>query len=308
MNHFFKIDTMSVRPLLFILLLLSVGSVALAAKRVEVKPKASAGSVEIVSMGKTRTYYTLSAERWTVVDVKGPGVLRVLSRVQFTSPEREELDYSIIYRIDGSEEKSFDVEEALRSANARYKDGTVGNPGAPENLTFTISRGYHTVEFRLARPSPPVSVRFLLTPHKQRKTRWVQLAPLSPCEPVDLFAGEATAHYYRFSAEKPLRIDLIGPTDIRIMTRVENTFDMKGRANYRLQIRERGNVLQTFQLSSQRSETTTYRNNQKLVPGKAREIVFRVPKGRHQYEISGLDRGTLLGQIMFPQKDARLGL
>jgi hypothetical protein len=226
----------------------------------------------------------------------------------FLPTATDELDYRVIYNLDGMGEQFLDAEGVSRSANARYKDASFGAPGNSEDLTITIGAGYHSVELKLPVSVPGVSARYLFTPRKQKKTKWVSLAPRSPVEPVDLLAGEGTAHYYRFSPERPLRIDIIGPTELRIMTRVENSFDMKGKTNYRLQIKEEGKVLQSFQLSSTRSETTTYRNNPKLVPGKARVIVFKVPRGRQHYEIVPLDKTSVLGQIMFPQKDAKLGL
>ena len=277
-------------------------------RRVPLKPKNAGQEVSIINLGKARTYYPLSSGKPTVVSVKGPGELRVLTRVRFTSKSPEMLDYRIIYKVDGAGETTFDAEDVSRSESAKYRDADLGIPGDSEDLKIKFGRGYHTLELTLRDSMPQVAARFLFTPRREKKTKWVSLAPLAPNEPVDLIAGEGTVHYYRFSAGKPMKIEIIGPTDLRIMTRVENSFNMKGRANYRMQIRQDGKVVQSFQLSSLRSETTTYKNNRKLVPGKAREIVFRVPKGMQRYEIVPLDKGSLLGQVMFPRKDVKLGL
>lgn len=298
------------KHLLLIVLLVCgpLSAEAAKAKRTPLKPKNAAGEIAIINLGKTRTYYPLSSRRSTVVSVKGPGELRIFTRAQFGPTTADNLDYSIVYRVDGGGETVFDAGDVNRSASAKYKDASLGIPGDSEDLTVKFGRGYHSIELTLRDSLPPVSARYLFAPRRERKTKWVSLAPLAPYEPVDLYAGEGTAHYYRFSSEKPLRFEIIGPTDLRIMTRVENSFNMKGRANYRLQIRQDGKVVQSFQLSSLRSETTTYKNNRKLIPGKAREVVFRVPKGMQRYEIAPLDKGGLLGQVMFPRKDVKLGL
>jgi hypothetical protein len=277
-------------------------------KRIELKPKDASGEIAIVSAGKARTYYPLSAQRSSIISVEGPGQVRILTRARFTPQSGDELEYSVRYRMDGGRENTFDVEGVTRSEAVVYKERTPGVPGDSRGITLKIGRGVHSIELALLDSLPQVSARYLFTHRKEKKAKWVALAPLAPLEPVDLFAGEGAVHCYRFSSEKPLKIEIIGPTDLRILTRVENSFNMKGVARYRLQIRQQGRVLQSFQLSSNRSETTTYRNNSKLVPGKAREIVFKVPKGKQQYEITTLDKGSLLGQIMFPQKDAKLGL
>lgn len=299
------------KHLLTILLTVSVLAASVTAaktKRVELKPKDASNGIAVVNLGKTRTYYPLSSRRPTIVEVKGPGELRILTRAQFTHKANDELDYRIVYKVDAAEDRLFDVEGVTRSRDAKYKDGSLGAPGESKDLKIKIGRGYHTLELVVRDSLPPVSARYLFAPKKQKKTKWVTLSPLPPVEPIDVLAGEQTSHYYRFSSEKPMRIEIIGPTELRILTRVENSFDMKGRAHYRLQIRQKGQAVQSFQLSSQRSETTTYKNNSKLVPGKAREVVFNVPKGRQQYEIVPLDKSTLLGLIMFPQKDAKLEL
>lgn len=288
--------------------LMAQSAMAAKAKHVELKPKEAGGAISVVSLGKTRTYYPLSSTRSTIVEVKGPGELRILTRARFVQKAEDELDYRIFYKVDGAEEHILDIEGVMRAQDAKYKDEALGIPGESKDAKIKIGRGYHAIELMLRDSLPRISARYLFAPRKQKKTKWVALAPLSPVEPVDLFAAEETAHYYRFSKEKPLKIEIIGPTELRVLTRIENSFDMKGRANYRLQIRQNGQVLQSYQLSSRRSETTAYKNNPKLVPGKAREIVFKVPKGKQQYEMVPLDKGTLLGQIMFPQKDANLGL
>lgn len=303
-------NTMTPRLISLLILsgLLASPTLAARAKHVDLKPRDAGGEIAVVSLGKTRTYYALSSRRPAAVEVKGPGDLRILTRARFGPKSKDELDYRIRYRTDGGEEQTLDAEGVGRSEEAKYKDASLGKPGDSKDFVVKIGRGYHTIELILSDSLPRVSARFLYAPRKQKKTRWVAMTPIAPIEPVDLYAGEETAHYYRFSSTKPLKIDIIGPTELRVLTRVENSFNMKGRANYRIQVKQNGQVLQSFQLSSKRSETTTYRNNSKLVPGKAREIVFKVPKGRQQYEIVSLEKGTLLGQVMFPQKDAKLGL
>jgi len=83
---------------------------------------------------------------------------------------------------------------------------------------------------------------------------------------------------------------------------------MKGRIHYRIQIRENGKVINTYQLNSRRSEITVYKDDNELVPGKACEFVIIVPKGKHLYEIVPLDqdKNTVLGRFLMPEKDVKL--
>jgi hypothetical protein len=129
---------------------------------------------------------------------------------------------------------------------------------------------------------------------------------MQPSEPVDLVTKEEIVKYYRFSATNPLKIEVTGPTKLQLLSRFENHFQMKGAILYRLQIKEKGKVLNTYQLSNRTSGITVYKNNEKLIPGKASEIMINVPKGTHIYEIIPLDqdKNTLLGRVLIPKKDA----
>ena len=97
----------------------------------------------------------------------------------------------------------------------------------------------------------------------------------------------------------------MGPTQLRVLTRIENHYHMKGRIHYRVQVKEDSRIVNTYQLSSRRSEITMYRENTELIPGKACEFVINVPKGKHIYEVTPLDKdkSTVLGRILFPEKD-----
>ena len=131
------------------------------AKHVDVKPKEGGAGISIVNLGKARSYYPLSSRRSATIEVKGPGDLRILTRARFGPNAADELDYRIIYKTDGAEKLTFDVEGVTRSEDAKYKDATLGKPGDSKDLTMKIGRGYHSIEFILADSLPNVSARFL---------------------------------------------------------------------------------------------------------------------------------------------------
>lgn len=134
------------------------------------------------------------------------------------------------------------------------------------------------------------------------------LSPAPPNEPVDLVTKEEVVHYYRFSQKKPLKIEIIGPTIVRVLTRFENHSDMKGRIDYRLQLKENGSVIHTYLLSSTFSDETTYKHEDKLIPGKATEFYIEVPSGRHIYTVVPMDKdkNNILARVLFPKKDVKL--
>ena len=258
--------------------------------------------------GKNRSYYSLSTEKSSIINIQGPGTIRVITRGRFIPDEVNKIEYEILYAIDGSEQNAIEKSGVIRSKKATYLNGSLGVPGQLEDFEIELGRGYHTLEFNLKENKIPVAVRYRFTSTKAKKQEWIAFSPLQPSEPIDLITREKTVGYYRFSMEKPLKVEINGPTQLRVLTRIENHYQMKGRIDYRMQVKEKDEVINTYLLSSRRSEITVYKYNRELIPGKAREFVINVPKGRHSYEILPLDKdkSTVLGRFLMPEKDAKL--
>lgn len=295
--------------ILLIFLLLVPFSVTRAKyKTRSLKPRNAGKGIATVISGKTRYYYPLSAKSASIISLRGPGELRVITRARFKPGEKDKVKYKIWYRLDGGKAKEKKFGGVKRSKKATYRKGTLGVPGQLKDFIIPVSSGFHTLEIKLSEAKTPVAARYLFTPKKQKKRHWIPLTPLSFVEPVDLIAREEVVHYFRFSPQKPLKFEINGPTEVKILTRIENHYNMKGRIQYRLQVKRDGKIVNTYLLSSKRSEITSYKTNSKLIPGKAREIFIEVPKGRHVYEIIPLDKdkSSVLGRILFPKKDVNI--
>lgn len=273
-----------------------------------IKPSNFQKKISTIVSGKTRSYYALSTVEASVINVQGPGKLKVITRGQFRHGETGRIKYDVLYAIDGEEILSESVSGAVRSSKAIYSDETLGIPGEYKAFEIELLRGYHTIEFKLKENTYNAAARYIFTPAKIKKQEWKSFSPMLPSQPVELISRESTTVYYRFSLEEPLYVEIIGPSELRVFTRTENHYQMKGRINYRVQVRENGNTINTYQLNSRVSEVAVYSDDKNLVPGKAREIVIYAPKGKHIYEIVPLDKdkSTLLGRIMIPLKDISL--
>jgi hypothetical protein len=272
------------------------------------KPKNATTKITTIISGKSRIYYPILKNSASLVSVKGPGKLRIITRVQFNSDKFEELDYVVCCKLDGIVMDDVVFENVKRSGDALYLDDLYGIPGDANDIILELGQGEHTIELWCGTEFPNVTARYLFTKTKGRKIDWVAKSPLYPNEPVDLVNGENVTHYFRFSNNKPLKIKITGPTILRVLNRLENHYYMKGRINYRIQVKEDGNIKNTYLLNSVRSEVTTYKKDGKKIPGKAKEIVISVPGGTHIYEIFPLDedKNSILGRILFPKKDIKL--
>ncbi len=265
-------------------------------------------TVPIVISGKERAYQELSATEPQVVTVRGPGELRLISRARFPSGSEDKLDYSLRLRIDGVETDKLVYRDVERSSAAVFRNRALGDPGRLMDHRLRLGRGVHNVEVVAGVESPRIYFRHLFQPTRERRRDWVTLAPLPAPESIDIVVRETVVPYYRNTPGNPFQVEVIGPTELRIFTRVENTPDMRGRIHYRLQVRAGERVINTFQLSSRRSELAEYRDLDHLVPGRAAEVVIPVPPGLHRIQIVPLDpdKPTLLARFMLPREDLAL--
>ncbi len=299
-----------IQILTLIILFFGSGLIAQSGKSARyVKPVNFQKKVTTIVSGKSRSYYSLNNEIASVINLRGPGVLRIITRARFAPGKDGTLKYEIKYTVDGGEMQSKIIANVKRTKNATYKNGSLGMPGQLRDFEIELDRGDHTIELFLKDVDTPVAVRYKFTPTKAKKQDWIAFCPLRPSEPVDLISRESTVKYYRFSMEKPVKVELTGPTQLRVLSRIENHYHMKGRINYRLQVVENGEVKNTYQLSSRRSEIAVYKNDKDIIPGKACEFVINVPQGKHIYEIKPLDKNksTVLGRFLLPEKDVQLG-
>jgi hypothetical protein len=290
---------------LFILAFVLAGPAGLSQTR-PLKPLYPEKKILVSESGHTGTYYLLSKESPSFLLVKGPGLLKVITR-GVINPREKSAKYSVSCSVDGSDVLKKDYNSDI-SEKAFIKHGISGKPGTLKTFEIELGPGEHSLEFTSGRTVNPFIIRYLFKKTKSERIRWVMLSPMRPNEPVDLVTHENVVHYYRFSQKKPLKIRINGPTTMRVLTRFENHYDMKGRIDYRVQVKEDGKVIHTYLLSSVYSEVTNYKKNGRLVPGKAREFYIRVPSGRHNYTIVPLDKdkNTILARVLIPKKDVKL--
>ena len=216
--------------------------------------------VTTIISGKTRHYYSLNIKKSSIINLRGPGILKVLTRGRFVPKQGKTINYEILYSIDGEKQKNVVMEDVYRSKNATYLKGSLGVPGQLKPFEIKLGRGSHTIEFKLKNNKIPVAARYKFIKTKKQKREWIAFNPINTNSLVDLITREKIVKYYRFSYDNPLKVTVNGPTELLVLTRIENHYKMKGRIHYRIQVREKENVINTYQLSSIRSDITVYKN------------------------------------------------
>lgn len=271
-----------------------------------IKPLNQKEKIILKESGSDRVYYPVQNNNPSVILVKGPGKLIVKTRARIYKNESK-TTYNVYYNIDGSRDVEVNFKDIALSKKISNNPDYVFS--ITSDIIIELGPGEHTLNFHGKDSKQGIIARYLFTKLRNKKLNWVLLSPSTSNEPVDLVTHENVMHYYRFSEKKPLKIKIIGPTLLRILTRFENHYGMKGTINYRLQLKEDGKVLHSYLLNSSFSDVTTYKNNNKLIPGKAKEFYVEVPAGTHTYTITPMDKDkkTILARVLFPKKDVKLG-
>ncbi|MDZ7625676.1 MAG: hypothetical protein U5J96_14685 [Ignavibacteriaceae bacterium] len=269
-------------------------------------PKNSKAPISIIISGKSLKYYPLSVDESSVLTTRGPGKLKIITRGHINSQDEKRLSYNVYYRINGGEKIKVEFNNVKPDDNSSFEEPSLGFPSVGENIIIELSRGEHTIELWSGSKNFKISTRVLFTPSKEKKIDWVSLSPMYPHEPVSLVTNEDVVSYYRYSSAKPLKVRITGPTMLRVLNRVEFDYKMKGKLNYRVEVKVDKKVKNTYMLCTDRSDITRYKKDGKRTPGKAKEIVISVPSGTHTYEIITLDKCSVLGRILFPKKDIKL--
>jgi len=296
-----------IRIILIPLILITISGWSFAVPQTKVLiPKNSRSSVAMIISGKSLKYYALSVDESTILTVRGPGKLKIISRGQLNSESKKVLNYFLYYRINGGEKTKADFNSVNADNNASFNDKSAGTPSIGENIVVELSRGENTVEIWNGSVNPKVYIRSLFTETKEKKIDWVKFSPMYPNEPVSLVTNEDVVSYFRYSSSKSLKIKITGPTVLRILNRFEFDYKMKGKINFRIEVKENKKLINTYMLCSDRSDVTRYKKDGKKIPGKANEIVINVPSGTHKYELIPLENNTILARILFPKKDIKL--
>jgi uncharacterized membrane protein YkoI len=292
-----------------LLILFCLSATDAIAQKKSVKPGETAEYTNIVVSGNNHKYYYLNSEKDESLKIDGPSELRIITRAIFKNKEQKKLNYSVLCIIDDNKPKKISFKDVKRSTEALFEDRKLGEPGSLQDFTIILKKGIHKISIKSLTPKVDILAKFVTKHIKKKDTKtWVPYETISKHEEVDIVINEEIVHYDRFTKDNPLKVKVNGPTMLKVFTRVENNDDMQGRVNYRVQVRQNGEVVNTYQISTIRSDVALYKNDEKLVPGKAQEITIEVPKGKHIYEIYPIDENTrsLLGRLFIPTDDIKL--
>lgn len=273
---------MRVRPAAF-LVLVAVAALAAAParcadwKKLEPARYASKARIEIDS--RKITYYRFDSESPLVFSVQGPTRIKVLTRLRLPAGVTE-ADYAISVvrdRTRGVHER-FSTKPSEAAAYVRSEDH---HPGVIRRAYIDVPTGQHGYELR-AMGDAVVDARVFesaaSTPSR------VSLAPLTYASVETFFYRDKELTYYIATAQKPVVFEVIGPTTVKVNTRLLFDEAMFGEQTYMVGVREEGELETLYKIEAGPSETVVCRDRQDVIPGALRHFMLDVGPGTHTYE------------------------
>jgi hypothetical protein len=256
-----------------------VAGTSLAADWKVLEPARYASKARIEIDSKKITYYRFDAGNPLVFSIEGPTRVKVLTRLRLPTGV-DAADYAISVLRDGTRgvHEQFTTKPSTQAVYVRSEDH---HPGVIRRVYIDVPTGQHGYELRAmgdAVVDAKVFESAASTPSR------ASLAPLSYASVETFLHRDKELTYYVATAQKPVVFEVIGPTTVKVNTRLVFNQMMFGAQTYVVGVREVGEAEILYKLKGVPSETVVFRDRQDLIPGALRYFMLDVEPGKHTYE------------------------
>lgn len=236
-------------------------------------------------IGEVRaTYFALNPDEPTLLRVRGPRRVKILTRYLFAPDEESPAAHAVRVEIDGRQELSEALRARPHEGTAACEDGRAAS--RLRRFYVTVPAGWHDVTVAAETSGPGVVAARFFREVSRVSREHVSLAPERYAAVATLqFDSGARSSYYLFDAERPLVVEVGGPTTAVIWTRLDFDHTMTGMQPYGLEIRVDGEVRRTCQYHTGKLDAAAWVERPDVLPGARKTLRLPVAKGRHRIEI-----------------------
>ena len=227
--------------------------------------------------GKSRLYFKTDAGVSARVDAVGPGELKLIVRAIPRASDMTAVAYTITVSEGKRELKRATVETVPIAT--RWTD-TEQSATQSRSLTLVLPEGEHRLDVRLdSKDAVAAGIRYVF------RGAGGQLSPLQAgggTETVVILVKEKPLDYYVTDASHALDVDLIGPTSIRVVSRLVFPDGARGEQNYAVTVERNGEPLMERSFVTTKSDVTECEEHPDWILGKSRTFKVDIPKGKHR--------------------------
>ena len=254
------------------------------------RPAEHAGRTTISVSGKELTYYGLTEDEPLTFSVEGPTRIKVLTRVRVPN-DRESVAYGVSVARDGIHQETVD-KEAYPKDGAFYVAFNHFRPGVIRRVYIDVPTGRHGYALTVA-GEHRVDAR-LFERAESRPSR-VSIAPTGHGSVETLYYRDKELTYYLLTGESPVVLDVVGPTSVKVNTRLLYDATMLGDQTYVVGVKEGDDPECLYRIDAEPSQTVVMRDRADVIPGALRHFMLEVPRGAHTYEFRLAD--TVAGGV-----------
>lgn len=271
--------------LLVTLSLLLVAGPALAKTSwVSVKNTHGGRDVCLRSSGSDHAYHAVAPGDEVTCRVAGPRRLKIISRYLFGEGDGRRVPYTVSVTVDGR--------EVLRKAfTGKPHDevtlcGGAGRVGSLRRAYVDLPTGRHDVAVSVETEGRGEVALRVFRQVKRKRDRWMAKAPegFGAMRKLE-FASGAQSSYYHFDATTPLRLEVNGPTTLRVRSRLDFDHTMNGSQTYAVEVVIDGDSWRTFHFDTTKLSSARWLENPDILPGDRKEFRIDVDRGQHTVEI-----------------------
>jgi hypothetical protein len=241
--------------------------------------------VDVLVSGKHRDYFLLEPGKQIELKLQGPSRLKILSRALLSSAS-DSVEYTFLTARKSSRTTVTFTHATHASDKITLTDKNEGVVSVMRNKIVDVPRGeQHYLLYLPRNAKRKLLFRFALSTNEfTNGTPVTAMTPTNYTTAGDLVSREEIAEYYRLSGTDKISLQLIGPATLKVLSRVEFDSNMTGRQKWRVQVVEAEKVKATYLLSARKSQSTSYKDVNALVPSRAESFFVEIPAGEHRYE------------------------
>ena len=230
---------------------------------------------------KPRLYFRVSPGHPLSIPLEGPLRLRITSRIEMPKGHAGVVQYTMRL-MEGTRE--IEREETESSASDQVVDPSgPWTIGKSRKMTVELPPGMHRLSLEASGATVRVRLQQAAPPKGGEAT--VTLTPVDAPRYVTVIEGEKAIPYATTTVGKPVRLRVVGPTTLDLMTRLDFDPAMRGDVTYTLLISEKGKRVREVGFKTSKAMDASFKELRDRVPSKFDRLQISIQDGLHELEV-----------------------
>ncbi len=268
------------------------------------------GKKKIVIVGGNEwIYYRIDPGKSMEFELVNPVEHRIITRAEFEGNKKKEAVYTFRLNWGGKIDRLVSrATERTRTIHEKGKEERLGvgktfeffQEDVPQVLTISIDTdATRSVYFRVQQKRPEFA----------DIVDYIAIHPSQYVERMEVNTRDLLSNYYCIDPEQKLRVDLFGPTVLKVHARLAVERSSNKKHIRTISVYEDGIHQDNYELLLEASSVSTFTTSNDSIPTSAETIYIEVPKGNHRYQFSLLEGDTDRVGLRFflPEKDLTVG-